>query len=51
MASRSGGSMLTQRALNRTLLGRQGLLERTTADPIDEVERLVGLQAQEPLDP
>ena len=43
--------MLTDRALNRSLLGRQGLLERTAADPLDVVERLVGLQAQEPVDP
>jgi hypothetical protein len=51
MASGPGGPLLTRRQLNRTLLGRQGLLERSAADPIAVVERLVGLQAQEPNDP
>jgi hypothetical protein len=43
--------MLTRRALNRTLLGRQFLLERVARAPEDVVEHLVGLQAQEPIDP
>jgi Winged helix DNA-binding domain len=42
---------LTQRELNRSLLARQGLLERTRGTAIETVERLVGLQAQEPYDP
>lgn len=43
--------MLTRRALNRTLLGRQLLLERVRRAAADVVEHLVGLQAQEPIDP
>jgi len=43
--------VLTRRALNRTLLGRQLLLERVDRTPTDIVEHLVGLQAQEPIDP
>jgi Winged helix DNA-binding domain len=39
------------RVLNRTLLARQGLLERATRDPIDVITTLVGQQAQEPIDP
>lgn len=42
---------LDQRVLNRTLLARQGLLERSTRPASDMIERLVGLQAQEPIDP
>lgn len=42
---------LSRRVLNRTLLTRQGLLERTARDPIDVVRMLVGMQAQEPIDP
>ncbi|MDH2415504.1 winged helix DNA-binding domain-containing protein [Nocardioides sp. CER19] len=42
---------LTRRALNRTLLHRQQLLERTTGSPSALVTRLVGLQAQESLPP
>jgi hypothetical protein len=43
--------VLDTRSLNRTLLARQGLLERLP-DPVPVVvERLVGLQAQEPGDP
>jgi hypothetical protein len=47
----SDAPLLTTRALNRTLLGRQRLLERVPAAPLDLVEHLVGLQAQEPGDP
>ncbi|HET7689708.1 MAG TPA: winged helix DNA-binding domain-containing protein [Nocardioidaceae bacterium] len=43
--------MLTERALNRTLLQRQHLLERTSMEPLAMVEHLLGLQAQEPLPP
>jgi hypothetical protein len=43
--------VLTRRDLNRTLLLRQHLLERTTVPALDMVEHLVGLQAQENLPP
>ena len=39
--------MLSTRGLNRTLLLRQHLLERTTMPALSMVEHLVGLQAQE----
>ncbi|HWI42983.1 MAG TPA: winged helix DNA-binding domain-containing protein [Nocardioides sp.] len=42
---------LSRRQLNRTLLLRQHLLERTDLDPAAMVRHLVGLQAQEPLPP
>jgi hypothetical protein len=42
---------LTQRTLNRTLLLRQGLLERSRTPALEMVERLVGLQAQVPANP
>jgi hypothetical protein len=42
---------LSPRALNRTLLQRQHLLERTTARPDEMARHLVGLQAQENLPP
>ena len=42
---------LSARALNRTLLHRQHLLERTGATPQQMVRHLVGLQAQENLSP
>ncbi len=45
------GKTLTQRELNRTLLGRQLLLERRRMAPADALEHLVGMQAQNPLDP
>jgi hypothetical protein len=51
---RSNGSaseVLTQRQLNRALLARQHLLERVHRPAIDEIEHLVGLQAQVPSDP
>jgi winged helix DNA-binding protein len=43
--------VLTRRDLNRTLLLRQGLLERTRTPALEMVEHLVGLQAQDNLPP
>jgi len=37
--------------LNLSLLARQLLLDRVEAPALDVVERLVGMQAQVPLDP
>ena len=45
------GRTLGPRALNRALLARQGLLERTTATVPELVARLCGLQAQVPSNP
>ena len=42
---------LSARRLNRTLLLRQHLLERTDATPHEAVRHLIGLQAQENLSP
>ncbi|MBM0229194.1 AlkZ family DNA glycosylase, partial [Micromonospora sp. ATA51] len=41
-------TLLSRRALNRALLQRQFLLERTDQVPLDVIRRLVALQAQEP---
>lgn len=43
--------VLSRRRLNRALLARQALLAREVADPATMVERLVGVQAQEPAPP
>jgi hypothetical protein len=43
--------VLSLRALNRATLARQLLLERSPLAPLPAIERLVGLQAQNPLDP
>lgn len=43
--------VLDTRTLNRTLLARQGLLERSATPALELVERLVGLQAQVPNNP
>ena len=43
--------MLSRRALNRTLLARQHLLERTDVGANEMLEHLLGMQAQEPQAP
>jgi hypothetical protein len=43
--------VISDRALNRTLLRRQFLLARVRRPALEMVEHLVGLQAQEPADP
>lgn len=47
----SRGEVLSARTLNRTLLQRQHLLERTSLTALDVTEHLLGLQAQEPQPP
>lgn len=43
--------LLSVRALNRALLARQSLLERSAQSPLAMVERVLGLQAQAPNPP
>jgi hypothetical protein len=45
------GEVLSQRALNRALLQRQFLLDRSKLPVSKAIEHLVGLQAQQPNDP
>lgn len=47
MATSRVGRVLTHRVLNRTLLRRQHLLERTDSPASEVVEHLLGLQAQD----
>lgn len=49
--AQTSGPVVSTRTLNRTLLHRQLLLERSAMPPLQAVEYLVGLQAQLPLDP
>lgn len=45
------GTALSRATLNRTTLARQSLLDRAEGDAATMIDRLVGLQAQEPLEP
>jgi Winged helix DNA-binding domain len=51
MSSVTSAPLLSQRVLNRALLARQMLLERSPRPVPDAVEHLVGLQAQAPKSP
>lgn len=43
--------VLSARSLNRATLARQLLLDRSDLAPVDAIHHVVGLQAQEPLNP
>ncbi|MGH8957559.1 MAG: winged helix DNA-binding domain-containing protein [Acidimicrobiia bacterium] len=47
----SSADRITDRQLNRATLERQLLLSRASMPPLSAVKKLVGLQAQNPLDP
>jgi hypothetical protein len=51
MTGTGNGDVLSRRALNRALLGRQLLLERERRPVAETVEHLVAMQAQNPRDP
>lgn len=51
MKRAAAAARLSARALNRALLARQSLLERSAQSPLAMVERLLGLQAQAPNPP
>ena len=49
--SRTTYELLDSDRLNRATLARQLLLERATRDPVDALQQVAGLQAQEPASP
>ena len=51
MTARTLHPLLTTRQLNRATLARQLLLERADLDVVPAMERIGGLQAQEPASP